>query len=466
MHPIPASRAADGAAPPPQQVLPTMTNLERAVALRAAGELAEAVAAFRLAIKEDPLNPEVWYQTAMAAMDSRDYRFATAMLESYVRFERSRPGPFFDLAFCQMRIGDYAAAVRSLDRSLALRPEHPRGLVALGQMLYALGRADEGFAAHSRALAVHSDAPSDRAVCGIIRMLRGDYARGWADFEARFDSRSFHGVPTWPAGARTWSGAADRMQTVYVHAEGGYGDTIMFARYFARVAERAGRVVLVVQPALERLLATIPGVSEFAENALDAPADAHHVSTWSLPHVFGSTIATAGIEVPYLHVGPDPLPRAEGAPLRVGISWAGNRVTTHDLDRSCPSLAVLAPLFAVPGVEWTSLQYGEGAEAAGDFPVAACPIIGDFVDTARLLATLDLVISVDTAVAHLAGAMGVPTWLMPPAMPEFRWLLERDTSPWYPHHRLFRRADTHDWPGVAGRVAAALAERAGAAVVG
>jgi hypothetical protein len=148
--------------------------------------------------------------------------------------------------------------------------------------------------------------------------------------------------------------------------------------------------------------------------------------------------------------------------LRVGIAWAGNRITTHDLDRSCPSLALLAPLLAVPNVEWTSLQVGEPAPEADGVTIAPCPVTGDFVDTARLVAALDLVISVDTAVAHLAGALAVPTWLMVPSMPEFRWLLDRDTSPWYPHHRIFRRERTDAWRALAERMAPELAALAAA----
>jgi hypothetical protein len=364
-----------------------------------------------------------------------------------------------------MRAGDFPGAVRALERTVALRPEHPRALVALGQLLYGLGRPDEAYAAHSRALAVVSDSADDRAVCGVIELLRGDYEQGWASFERRFESRTFRGVPTWPAGARPWRGAEAPGQTVFVHAEGGYGDTIMFARYLPEVVRRAARVVLVVQPALERLLATIPGIGEFAPDAREAPADAAHVSTWSLPYVFGTTVATIPATVPYLAAPRERAARAAGAghaALRVGIAWAGNRVTTHDLDRSCPSLALLSPLFAVPGIEWTSLQVGEPVDGAAGFPIAPCPVTGDFVDSAALVAGLDLVISVDTAVAHLAGALGVPAWVMVPSMPEFRWLLDRDTSPWYPRHRLFRRARTDDWLGVAERMAPELARIAGA----
>jgi tetratricopeptide (TPR) repeat protein len=160
-----------------------MNHLERAVALRSAGQLADSIAAFQLAIKEDPLNPEVWYQTAMAAMDYRDYRYAAAMLGSYVRFQPGRAGPFFDLAYCQMRIADYEGAVRSLERTIALRPDHPRAQVALGQILYGLGQPDAAYAAHSAALETRSERPADRAVCGIIHLLRGDYLRGWTAFE-------------------------------------------------------------------------------------------------------------------------------------------------------------------------------------------------------------------------------------------------------------------------------------------
>jgi hypothetical protein len=222
-------------------------------------------------------------------------------------------------------------------------------------------------------------------------------------------------------------------------------------------------VLLECHPALERLMRMIPGVA--ATVPIGAPLPAYDVRAplLSLPRIFGTTLSTIPSAVPYLQVPADvhagPLPGAGG--LRVGIVWAGS-ATPNPL-RSC-SLETLSPLFDIPGITWYSLQADDRALELVAVPAAANihdlrPRLTDFAETAALLGALDLVITIDTSVAHLAGALGIPVWVLLPAVADWRWLLERNDSPWYPSARLFRQAQPNDWTRVVRDVALALAAR-------
>jgi hypothetical protein len=205
-------------------------------------------------------------------------------------------------------------------------------------------------------------------------------------------------------------------------------------------------------------MAQLPGVAGFVRDEGSFPAGALHTSLWSLPALTRLRLDTIpgaeGYFTPPDH-GPE-LGVRKG--VRVGVVWAGNPNTTFDRDRSCPAVGFLSPLFEVPGIEWISLQVGPRAADASSLPIRPMPEVSDFADTAYVLSQLDLVITVDTALAHLAGALGVPTWIMVPSIPEYRWLLDREDSPWYRSVRLFRRRSGTDWPPMIARVKAHLEE--------
>jgi hypothetical protein len=337
-----------------------------------------------------------------------------------------------------------------------------------------LGRLDESGELLDRAVAADPAGGPQHLEHAHHLLMHGDYARGFAKYEHRLDKyapgdRELPGVPRWDG--RLLPGRTLMLNTV----TDGYGDGIMCARFIGAARERAGRIVLSAYPALRRLLRGIPSVDHVAQPN-DPPEDiAAQCALLSLPGALGTTLETIP-PAPYLFPALPPLNRwrpvpfdgAQGrlaglAGLKVGICWHGNPKLANDRFRSV-ALRHFAPLAAVPDVHLVSLQVGHGAEQLGGIGFRVLdsgPLFqtGDFLDTAVLIKQLDLVISVDTAVAHLAGALGVPVWLALPRTASWHWLIGRDDSPWYPTARLFRQTQRGDWDDVFRRMTLALRTR-------
>ena len=299
----------------------------------------------------------------------------------------------------------------------------------------------------------------------------GRFEQGWPGYEWRWKCKEFGSLP--PFHPPLWDGSPLDGRTILVHAEQGLGDTLQFIRYAPLVHQRGGRVILVCQPPLIGLLTRSPGVERLVAQGEALPDYDVHVPLMSLPGLLGTTLESVPADVPYLDAEPQLVEawrhRLGSYPgFKVGIVWQGNPKFRLDRRRSIP-LAQFAPLARVPGVHLFSLQKGPGAEqlaAVTDrFPVTDLGRrLDDFMDTAAVLKNLDLVISVDTAIAHLAGALGIPVWVALPFVPDWRWLMDREDSPWYPTMRLFRQARPGQWEDVFQRIAEALQRRLAAPV--
>jgi Flp pilus assembly protein TadD len=366
--------------------------------------------------------------------------------------------------------GDPAAAEACQRQALALSGGRATAerWSNLGNALKLLGRLTEGEAAYRNALAMAPNAPLFHANLALCLLLQGRFEEGWREYAWRWA-----GHPNLPRPIREhrWDGSPlgpDRPQggTLLVHAEQGLGDTIWMARYLPWLKERRGvtRVVLACQAELVRLLTDVPGVDLVVDAAQPLPPCDGAMMVMSLAPLFGAGLAPLPDRFPYLAVpaGGVPLLDMGGGGFRVGICWAGRPGHNEDRYRSVPA-AALEPLWSVPGVSFYSLQKGPvadfvGRPAAGHLLDAVQGCV-DFADTARLVASLDLVITVDTAVAHLAGALGRPVWLMVPPVPDFRWGMVGDSSPWYPSLRLYRRSAGTAWEGVVSRIAGDLARK-------
>jgi hypothetical protein len=312
----------------------------------------------------------------------------------------------------------------------------------------------------------------------LAHLATGDFARGWAGYEARLLLPGAIEVPMPRWDGRTaaeWrNGGVPRSGSLLLDAEQGLGDTIQFIRYAAMAAERGWHVFVRCPTRLHALVRTVPGVAEVRESGADATDCACSIALMSLPLVFGTTEQTIPASVPYIRV-PDAdmtewRARAAAAAgialhdwdqrLNVGLTWAGDPRHDSDRQRSMP-LAAFAPLVGMPGVRLFALQRGPAANEAraapGGLRLIDVPGANDeMAHTAALAAVLDLVITVDTSVAHLAGALGRPVWTLLMFVPDWRWMLNREDSPWYPTMRLFRQRTSGDWPEVAMRVAEAL----------
>ncbi|ACH40740.1 TPR domain protein [Citrifermentans bemidjiense Bem] len=371
---------------------------------------------------------------------------------------------------CQMQ-DDPEGAARAYREALALDPDAVKARYNLATLCKEKGlaaQALEGFREVVRRAPEHADAHWNLAV---MLLMTGEFAEGWREFPWRFKKSLFPPARRWEEQPR-WDGSPLLGATILLYGEQGAGDTLQFVRYAPLVAERGGRVLVEVQSrGLIDVVATVDGVSGVFACGEPIPAFEWQASLMDLPGIFGTEAATIPAAVPYLGVDPGRSDSLRdlfaGEGLKVALAWRGNPAHGNDANRSIP-LAKLAPLAEVPGVSFYSLQVGEAAreELPGPFPIVdLAPKIKDFADTAALAGELDLVICVDTSVAHLCGALGVPVWLLVPLVPDWRWGLARDDSPWYPTLRLFRQKQQGDWEEVVARVKEALARKASPASV-
>ena len=362
-------------------------------------------------------------------------------------------------------LGRHAEAVAAYDRTLALIPTHAPAWSSRGVSLQALNRHADAIASFDRALALvphYADAHFNRS---LALLAVGDYAQGQAEYEWRW-KRSGAGASAKNFARPLWLGESPlHGKTILLRAEQGLGDTIQFVRYVAPLARAGASVVLEVHPELAPLLSRLPGVKSVI--ALGAPRPPHdfHCPLGSLPLAFKTTLATVPADIPYLAPDPERVarwrPRLEGfGGPRVGLVWAGNPAHPDDRNRSLP-LDKLAALWTGERARVVSLQRDlrpGDAEILKPAPVLDLGrALADFDDTAAVLAGCDLVITVDTSVAHLAGALGRPLWVLLPFSSDWRWTVAADRSPWYPSARLYRQPQPGDWDSVIARVAADLA---------
>src|SRR5262249_44770431 len=442
-------------------------------ALRALRRDKEAEAAFRAAIERDPNFIEAHYQLGNLLREAKrhsdaeaSYRRVLALVPGHVqahnnlgaalgeqrRFEEAadqfrraaelRPEyaeAYSNLAHALRAMGRSEEAEGACRRAIALAPRLAVAHLNLGLALQDLGRMEEGLASFRRASALDPDYQMAIACEGILHLLRGNLAAGWEKYEARWNIGD---LPPRNFSQPQWRGEPLEGKTILLHAEQGFGDTIQFLRYLPLVATRGGRVILEFQKPLVRLAPPAANVTVVARGDPLPPFDLH-CPLLSLPLAFSTTLRNIPASVPYLAAAPDRVghwrARIGGAPgLKIGIAWAGSPIHRNDRQRSIP-IEKLNPLFDLAGARFFPLQVG--ARAADLTAVPVTDLSGeltDFGETAAAVANLDLVISADTAIVHLAGALNKPVWTLLPFAPDWRWLLARSDSPWYPSMRLFR----------------------------
>ncbi len=341
-------------------------------------------------------------------------------------------------------------------RALIHEPSHMHALNNLGSQRLARNEVSTAVSWFDRALSAGYSDGEAQWNRGVSRLVMGDLARGFADYEQRWQLRVFMG---WRRGfqAPAWLGEPGGGRTILAHAEQGIGDTIQCVRYLGALADRGFRVVLECQPALVRLLGNVKGVAAIVARGEVLPPFDMHIPLLSLPHRFRTTLSTIPAQVPYLEA-PDHR-RGKGG-KRIGLVWAGNPDHKNDQNRSLDFVSLLdlaTGLSVLPDVTLTSLQVGPRASdlARAQLPASRVETAGpfsDFADTAATIMELDLIIGVDTSVMHLVGALGRPGWLLLPFSPDWRWLLGRNDSPWYPTLRLYRQPAPGDWSSVAESV--------------
>jgi Flp pilus assembly protein TadD len=350
--------------------------------------------------------------------------------------------------------------------ALALKPDDPMAHGNLGLALQDLGALDESEAEYRRALALRPDYADAHRNLGMLLLLKGRFAEGWAAYRWRWQTR-WHPRRKFPFPA--WDGGDVAGKRVLLHAEQGLGDTIMFSRLAASLTARGARVTLEVQASLLRLLEGLRGVERIVPAGTPLEEFDLEAPLLDVPGLLGLDTGNIPAETPYLRARPERVARwramLDGRPgLKVGVVWQGNPKSIADLGRS-PPLKAFAPLAELAGVRLIGLQKADGRDQLADLPLVEDygPQIDNgpdaFIDTAAIMQGMDLVITADTASAHLAGALGRPCWIVLKSVPDWRWMLERNDTPWYPTSLLFRQRRAGDWDELFRRVADALAAR-------
>ncbi len=474
-----------------------LTNM--GVTLRALGRLDEAIAAHECAIEFKPDFAEAHHNLGVALVQAGRPDDAITAYRDAIRLEPDYAEAHNGLGMILCGKGLFEEAIACYRRAIEHKPGYAEAHNHLGVALSYAGLLDEAVASYERAIALKADfmgarlnLAAERAAQGHLEpamaacrhfialdngnaeahvglahalLMRGEFREGWEEYEWRWkwkDFTSFKRDFVQPL----WDGSPLEGRTILLHAEQGLGDAIQFVRYVSLVLKQGGNIILECQPEIWRLFQTISDAVTVVKRGEPLPFFDFHCPLLSLPRIFGTELATIPADVPYLHAEAsqarawrDRIESELGLAARtltVGLAWAGSPKHAHDRRRSL-KLARLAPLTGIPSVRYFSLQKG-GSDSEAGAPPAGMNIIDwtvnlkEFADTAALVSSLDLVIAVDTSVAHLTGALGKPVWTLHAAAPDWRWQRDRSDSPWYPTMRLFRQRKAGDWESVVADV--------------
>jgi tetratricopeptide (TPR) repeat protein len=422
-------------------------------ALQAKGQLADALAAYRRATEIRPDFSEAHHNLGTALLQNRQPEEALACERVALMLRPAYPDAYNGLGNALKARGELDSAAAAYRQALALRSPYVEAENNLGNALREMGRLDEAAQQYRRTITLKPDLASAHFNLAATLLLQGNFEQGWPEHEWRWGVGELIGYEqkfTQPM----WDGGDLSGRTILLHAEQGFGDTIQFVRYAQLVKQRSGRVILAVPTELRRLMQGIAGVDQLIAHRDQRPDFDVHCPLLSLPLVMKTRLETIPAPIPYLRADRQLSSRwrqrlSGDDSVKVGLAWAGRPTHVHDHLRSIAT-ALLSPLVEVPNATFVSLQKGRTD--------ASLPILDwtaelhDFADTAALIDNLDLVISVDSAMAHLAGAMGKPVWMLLQFIPDWRWLLDRSDSPWYPTMRIFRQPKRADWGGPLAQV--------------
>jgi tetratricopeptide (TPR) repeat protein len=441
--------------------------------LRELGRLDEAVERLRQAVQQRPGYAEALNNLGLALTEARSPHEAVVVLQQAARLRPEMKETHNNLGLAYADLGRFIEAEASHQQALRLDPAYAEAHSNLANAWKEQGRLEEALAGYDMALRVSPGSASTHYNRSLALLQKGDYERGWPEYEWRWQRKQ---ARPRPFRQPRWDGAPLKGKALLLWCEQGLGDAIQFVRYAAVARERVGRVVLECPPCLVPLLSSCPGVDQAVAEGGPLPAFDVQAPLMSLPAICGTTLTTVPASVPYLRVDPQ-LVEAWRARLgreggfRVGVVWQGNPRHAWDRHRSAP-LSSLGPLARVDGLRLFSLQKGPGTEqisavnnefAITDLGGELDEAGGAFIDTAAVMQALDLVVSVDTSVVHVAGALGVPVWVALSRIADWRWVRGRTDTPWYPSMRLFRQEHLGDWRGLFGGMAEELRQFAAGA---
>jgi tetratricopeptide (TPR) repeat protein len=439
---------------------------QHANALLALDRPREALAEMETVLARKPRHFEARLNSGLAQAKLENAERALADFDAALALSPHHPVAHFNRGVVLIKLRRYAEAVAANDRAVAAAPDYVTAWLNRGMALAQLRRFDEAIPSYGEVLARRKDNADAHFNRALALLTIGDYRGGFDDYEWRWRRT---GMPAQKSrGRRLWLGEFPlNGKTILLHAEQGLGDTIQFARYAPLIAAQGAKVVLEVQPELKSLMSRLDGVTAAVARGEAPPPFDMHCPLGSLPLALKTELPGVPAQIPYLSADEAHLQkwsaRIEHLPRpRIAIAWAGNPAHDNDRNRSI-ALAALPPLLAVPA-NFISIQRDvRSADSAELAATRQLTHLGDelshFDDTAAVLALCDLLITVDTAPAHLAGAMGRPVWVLVPFAPDWRWMRDGETTPWYPTARVFRQFALADWNAVIARVAGALQEQ-------
>ncbi|WP_293126260.1 tetratricopeptide repeat protein [Microcoleus sp. bin38.metabat.b11b12b14.051] len=430
--------------------------------LQHSGELSSAIAYFQQALSINTNYVPALLNLGVAMQGKSQPADAERLYQRAIAAEPNNPKTYYQLGTLCLETGQIEQAIENFERAISLYPNYVEALTNLGSACEQIGDANQAIFCYNRALEIDPKCVKARFNLSLILLLAGDLPRGFAEYECRWQTEQAKNLPRLNFDRQIWDGSDLNGQTILLRCEQGLGDAIQFVRYAAIVQQKGGKVIISCYQELQRLFQQIPGIAQVVVRADELPDFYVQAPLMSLPHILGTNLENIPANVPYL------TPPAGGnlslnspQTFKVGIVWAGSSEHLKDFQRSL-DFSYFLKLLDIPGVTFYSLQ--KQVSALDRTLLTQTSVIdlsdklNDFADTAALISQLDLVICADTAIAHLAGALGKPVWILLCFMPDWRWMLQRSDSPWYPTARLFRQEKPGDWDEVCDRLKTALQE--------
>ncbi|MBT22208.1 hypothetical protein CMK17_20040 [Candidatus Poribacteria bacterium] len=434
---------------PTQDIIPI---LKLALRYHREGNLDYAKYVYQHVLGIDPQNADALHLLGVSVYQSEQYDIAINLITQAIQIDSTKPLFFTNLGNAFQKQGKLEQSTQAYQKAIQIQPDYAEAYFNLGNSLREQGKLKESTQALQKAVQIQPDYADAHFNLAMLLLLQGQFVEGWEKYEWRWDSslksqkRNFK--------RPLWDGTSLSSKSILIYAEQGFGDSIQFVRYIDLFPDTT-TIIVACQPELKSLLKRIGRIDTLVTKGEDIPKFDFHAPIVSLPHIFGTVLETIPAKIPYLY--PDKnsdfaFLSNDERDLKVGIAWAGSPTHINDRNRSI-SLNNFKCLLDIKGCEFFSLQVGEHHR-----DIKRCGysrIIKDlgkqftnFHHTASAILQLDLVISVDTAVAHLAGALGKPVWTLLPFIPDWRWMLNRSDSPWYPSMTLFRQRKRGDWHSV------------------
>jgi FKBP-type peptidyl-prolyl cis-trans isomerase 2 len=448
-------------------VKPTQVDYEAAdnfykkgVELQDKGQIDEAIVYYQKAIDQNPNHIGAYYNLGVAFQGKGLIDQAIVYYEIAIGYNQEFVDAHHNLGVAFKEKGQFDEALICFQRVLQLKPDHAGAYYNAGNVLVAKGRYDDAMQFYRKAIEIDPGNADAHWNTALLNLLSGNFEEGWKGYEWRWKLK---GVMAGRQFSQPlWDGSDLNGRTILLYAEQGFGDTLQFIRYAPLVAKRGAKVAVECQKELTALLGNVKGIERIIPHGEALPEFDVRYPLLSLPLIFNTTLQNIPAEIPYLSVEPSLVLRwgariaSNNGQFKIGLVWSGDPGLKNDRSRSC-SLDIFSPLAHYDHITFYSLQKGEASAQANNPPkdlklIDYTEEISDFADTAAFILNLDLVISIDTAVAHLAGALGKPVWTLLPFVPDWRWMLNREDSPWYPTMRLFRQPAPGDWESVVNRI--------------